>query len=155
VDTRLAFDADDTAVAADLLDAFNREFGAPTPGAGVIAARLARLLADARTFALLVGHPAAGIALVTLRTNVWYDGFVGVLDELYVVPAQRNRGLGTHLLRAAESEVFARGGEVLEINVDGEDVDAQRFYERHGYAHHDEWSDAPSRMYHRELTPER
>lgn len=155
VDTRLVFDAEDTAVAAELLDGFNREFGTPTPGAETIAARLAQLLADERTFALLTGRPAVGIALVTLRTNVWYDGLVGLLDELYIVPEQRNRGLGTSLLQAAEIEVVARGGEVLEIGVDGEDDDAQRFYERHGYVHHDSWSEEPSRMYFRELTPRR
>ncbi len=155
MDIRLVFDAEDTAVAAELLDAFNLEFGAPTPGAETITARLAQLLADERTFALLTGHPAVGIALVTLRTNVWYDGLVGMLDELYVAPSKRNGGLGGALLRAAEAEVLTRGGEVLEIGVDGEDVDAQRFYERYGYVHHDEWSNEPSRMYFRELTPER
>ena len=155
VDIRLVFDSEDTVAAAELLDAFNREFGAPTPGVEAISGRLAPLLADERTFALLAGHPAVGIALVTLRTNVWYDGLVGLLDELYVVPAERNRGLGTALLQAAETEVLARGGEVLEIGVDGEDVDAQRFYERHGYVHHDDWSNEPSRMYFRELRPAR
>jgi GNAT superfamily N-acetyltransferase len=154
MDIRLVFEAGDTEVAAALLDEFNREFGVPTPGAETISGRLAQLLADERTFALLTGHPAAGIALVTLRTNVWYDGLVGMLDELYVVPDKRDGGLGSALLRATEAEVVARGGQVLEINVDGEDVDAQRFYERHGYVHHDGWSDEPSRMYHRELTPE-
>jgi ribosomal protein S18 acetylase RimI-like enzyme len=154
-DVRLVSTTDDTAVAADLLDAFNREFGAPTPGPDAIAARLATLLGDQRTFALVATPPnsgrAVGIALVTLRPNVWHLGWVGLLDELYVAPEFRNHGLGTLLLRSAEAELVARGGEVLEINVDGEDVDAQRFYERHGYVDHDEWSDRPSRMYFREL----
>jgi ribosomal protein S18 acetylase RimI-like enzyme len=152
---RLVFTADDTTVAAELLDAFNREFDAPTPGPDAIATRLATLLADQTTFALVVALPTSGeivgIALVTLRTNVWYQGWVGLLDELYVAPERRNGGLGTELLRAAEAEIVARGGEVMEIGVDGEDVDAQRFYERHGYIDHDEWSDLPSRMYFREL----
>ena len=154
-DIRLVFTADDTTVAADLLDAFNREFDTPTPGTGAIATRLAALLGDQTTFALIAALPGsgeiAGIALVTLRTNVWYQGWVGLLDELYVVPEHRNRGLGTALLRAAEAEILARGGEVLEIGVDGEDVDAQRFYERAGYVDHDEWSDLPAKMYFREL----
>jgi GNAT superfamily N-acetyltransferase len=154
-EVRLVFTADDTTVAADLLHAFNREFDTPTPGPDAIAARLATLLGDETTFALLVALPdsgeIAGIALVTLRTNVWYQGQVGLLDELYVVPEHRNRGLGAALLNAAEAEVVARGGEVLEIGVDGEDVDAQRFYQRAGYVDHDEWSDQPSKMYFREL----
>lgn len=151
MDTRLVFTADDTEAAAALLHDFNVEFDAPTPGSDTIAARLAHLLGEDRTFAVVTGAPLVGIALVTLRTNVWYDGLVGLLDELYVVPDRRNQGLGTALLKAAEVEVVNRGGEVLEIGVDGEDVDAQRFYERHGYVDHDEWSDQPSKMYFREL----
>ena len=109
-----------------MLHAFNLEFGAPTPGSDAIATRLAALLGD-ETFALVISPAAAGkivgIALVTLRTNVWYRGWVGLLDELYVTPEHRNHGLGTSLLHAAEAELVARGGQVLEINVDGEDVD--------------------------------
>ena len=154
-DVRLVFTADDTTAAAELLDAFNREFDTPTPGPDAIATRLAALLGDQTTFAFVVTPPDSGeivgVALVTLRTNVWYQGWVGLLDELYVVPEHRNQGLGTALLRAAETELVARGGEVLEIGVDGEDVDAQRFYERHGYVDHDEWAELPSKMYFHEL----
>lgn len=154
-DVRLVFTADDTTIAADLLDAFNLEFGTPTPGSDAIATRLATLLGEQTTFALVVTPPRSGevvgIALVTLRTNVWYQGWVGLLDELYVTPDHRNHGLGTSLLRAAEAELVARGGEVLEIGVDGEDIDAQRFYERYGYVDHDEWSDQSSKMYFRDL----
>lgn len=154
LDVRLAASPDDVDVAAHLLDAFNHEFGTPTPGAGAIATRLTDLLAHETTFALLgaASGRTVGIALVTLRTNLWYDGWVGLLDELYVEPDYRNNRLGTALLHGAEAEVISRGGELLEIGVDGEDVDAQRFYERHGYVHHDAWSDLPSRMYFRELT---
>lgn len=151
MEVRPAVSAQDVEDVAQLLDAFNREFDAPTPGPETIATRLARLLAGTSTFALLVGEPAVGVALVTLRPNVWYDGLVALLDELYVVPEHRNLGLGTSLLRAAEAEVRDRAGEVLEINVDGEDTDARRFYERHGYVHHDEWASEPSLMYFREL----
>jgi GNAT superfamily N-acetyltransferase len=101
--------------------------------------------------ALLVGEPAAGVALLTLRPNVWYDGPVALLDELYVVPAQRNRGLGSALLRAAEAVVRERGGALFEINVDGVDVDARRFYERHGYTNTEPGQDEPTYYYYREL----
>jgi GNAT superfamily N-acetyltransferase len=151
MDVRLALSAEDTSVTATLLDAFNREFNAPTPGAEVLATRLARLLAGDSTFALLGGRPPVGVALVTLRPNVWYDGPVAILDELYVIPERRNAGLGTELLKAVEAEVRTHDGAVVEINVDGEDIDARRFYERHGYVHHDEWADEPSLMYFREL----
>ena len=128
---------DDAATVAGLLDAFNREFGDDTPGPEVLTRRLTRLLAgDQTTMAFLAGEGAGGaegVAVLTLRPNVWFDGPVGLLDELYVVPDRRNHGLGSALLAAVEGAVRSHGGELLEIQVDGEDTDARRFYERHGY----------------------
>jgi len=142
----------DAAVVAELLDGFNREFDAPTPGPDVLATRLEQLLAGAAVLAFLAGDdPAVGLALVTLRPNVWYPGPVALLDELYVVPGERNHGVGTALLKAAEHECRRRGGELFEINVDGEDTDARRFYERHGYLHHDPGQTEPQLYYHREI----
>jgi GNAT superfamily N-acetyltransferase len=119
--------------AARLLDAFNREFNDATPGTEVLQDRLVRLLSDGHVVALLVGESPMGVALVTLRPNVWYDGPVGLLDERYVEPDRRNKGLGTLLLKSAERLVIERGGQLLEISVDSSDTDARRFYERHGY----------------------
>lgn len=147
---RVATPADAAAVAA-LLDAFNREYDTPTPGPAVLAERLSRLLAERSTVALLIGEPPVGLALLTLRPNVWYEGPVGLLDELYVAPQMRSRGLGGKLLTAAEAVVRQRGGELLEINVDGEDTDARRFYERHGYVDRDQGQPEAQLLYHREL----
>ena len=143
----------DAAAAAVLLDQFNREFGSPTPGPEVLASRLARLLAGPDVLALLAGDLPAGLALLTFRPNVWYDGPVGLLDELYVVPPQRGLGIGSALLHAAEAATRQRGGELLEINVDGQDLDARRFYERHGYTHTEPGQSEPSYYYYREIPP--
>lgn len=151
-DVRVAAAAEARTV-AELLDAFNREYETPTPGPAVLAARLERLLAGGQVLALLAGEPAVAVALLTLRPNVWYDGPVALLDELYVAPARRGQGTGTALLRAAEEAVRQRGGELLEINVDGDDAGARRFYERHGYANSEPGRDDPLLYYYRELTP--
>ncbi len=142
------------AVVAGLLDAFNREYGTPTPGEVVLGTRLRRLLAGRQVIAVLTGDPAVGIALLSLRPNVWYDGPVAVLDELYIAPQLRGGGLGTALLKAAEAVVRQRGGELLEINVDGDDIAARRFYERHGYTNHEPGDDQPLLYFYRELDPE-
>ena len=85
----------------------------------MLTTRLGRLLAGGNVVALLAGDPAVAVALLTLRPNVWYDGPVALLDELYVAPEVRGRGLGSALLAAAEALTRQRGGELLEINVDG------------------------------------
>src|SRR5690606_28135776 len=64
----------ETAEVARLLHDFNTEFDTPSPGVAVLTARLAKLLPEGRTTALLAGDPAVAVALLTSRPNVWYDG---------------------------------------------------------------------------------
>jgi len=142
----------EAATVARLLDAFNREYDTATPGPVVLAKRLERLLAGEETIALLAGDPAVAVAVLTLRTNVWCEGPVALLDELYVAPELRGQGVGSALLVTAESVTRARGGELPEINVDGEDTDARRFYAPHGYRNSEPGQDQPILYYYRELT---
>ena len=125
---------DDADEVARLLHDFNTEFDTPSPGASVLGARLRDLLAGDQTIAILAGSPAVAVALVTLRPNVWYAGAVALLDELYVVPELRDRGIGSAIIAELMAIAGRRGVDLLEINVDEGDVDAQRFYERHGFA---------------------
>ena len=141
----------DAGIVAELLDRFNREFDTPAPGPEVLATRLEQLLAGDAVLALISGSPPIAVALLTLRPNVWYDGSVALLDELYVAPGRRGHGVGSALLAAAEAAVRRRGAEVLEINVDGEDAGARRFYERHGYANTEPGQHEPMLFYFREL----
>ncbi|MEP1126476.1 MAG: GNAT family N-acetyltransferase [Ilumatobacter sp.] len=136
-------DGDDTPRLADaseadqigrLLHDFNTEFETPSPGADVLSERLAVLLAGKSMFAILAGRPAFAVALVSVRPSVWYSGRVGLLDELYVEPNRRSEGTGSAILRLLSDHARAVGIDAIEINVDEGDVDAQRFYERHGYS---------------------
>lgn len=124
----------DAAAIAQLLHDFNTEFDTPSPGVEVLAMRLRRLLAGEDTVAIVAGTPAVGVALVTLRSNVWYAGRVALLDELYVVPRLRSQGIGSAIIDELLSISRERGVALVEINVDEGDIDAQRFYERHGFA---------------------
>src|SRR4051794_13196490 len=139
-------------VVAGLLHDFNTEFETPSPGVAVLVAHLRALLGGASTIALLAGDPAIAVALVTLRPNVWYDGPVALLDELYVVPHLRGQRIGSAVIDLVLSEVRARRVELVEINVDEGDVDAQRFYVRHGFAATDPGSAERSFYFFRELT---
>lgn len=100
---------------------------------------------------LLVGEPAAGLAVLSFRPNVWYEGPVAILDELYVRPDLRGRRLGSALLQAACDLLRDRGGTLMEINVDGEDTGARRFYEARGFTNTEPNSTDPMLYYYREL----
>ena len=88
-------------------------------------------------------------AYLTLRPSPYYDGPVTMLEELYVAPAHRGRGLGTRMMARVLSEIRKRGAGEMQINVDEVDAGARRFYERHGFTN----IEAGSRMllYIREL----
>ena len=131
VTVRLATPADAPA-AGRLLHDFTAEFDEPSPGPGVLAERLGAMLARDDVAALLAGDGPDGLALLTFRPGVWDTGPVALLEELYVVPERRSRGIGGALLQEAFAVARRRGSQTFEINVDEEDVDARRFYERHG-----------------------
>jgi GNAT superfamily N-acetyltransferase len=124
----------DAAVVADLLHAFNVEFDTPTPGTEVLTTRLRRLLVRADVAVLLAGEPSVAVALLTFRPGVWDDGPVALLEELYVQPQRRCRGIGGAVLERAMAIARERGSATLEINVDEGDTDARRFYEAHGFS---------------------
>jgi GNAT superfamily N-acetyltransferase len=144
--------AADAAVVAELLDAFNREFDTPSPGTEVLTARLRQLIAANHLVALLTGEPAIGVAVLSLRPNVWYEGPVALLDELYVRPDMRGQRFGHAMLEAACRLARERGAQTLEINVDGEDTDARRFYEAHGFTNTEPGATEPMFYYYRDLT---
>ena len=141
----------DAEVVAGLLHDFNVEFDAPTPGVEVLASRLRMLLAGERTLAIIAGRPAVAVALVTLRPNVWYEGPVALLDELYVAPDSRGRGIGSEIVDLLLSVAGERAVALVEINVDEGDTDARRFYERHGFAGTSPGSTERALYYYREL----
>jgi len=143
---------EDAEEVARLLHDFNTEFGSPSPGVEILAARLRVLLASDETCALLAGTPAVALALVTMRRNVWYAGQVALLDELYVVPRLRGLGIGSLIIQKLLPVLRARGVDLIEINVDEGDLDAQRFYERHGFTATAPDSSERALYYEQELT---
>ncbi len=127
--------ASDAASLARMLYEFNREFEADTDDEAVLAARFTRILDEPAVLALIAsdgGHDL-GFALVTLRPAIWFEGPVAVLDELYVVPELRDRGIGSALIARTRALLRERGCPELHINVDEVDTDTRRFYERHGF----------------------
>ena len=144
---------DDSDEVARLLHDFNREYDTASPGVEVLAERLRTLLAGDDFFAILAGSPSVAVALVTVRPNVWFEGPVALLDELYVVPDLRSRGIGTTVIELFVATCRQRGVELLEINVDAGDVDAQRFYERHGFSGTDPDTGERAFYYHQEIDP--
>lgn len=155
VSVRLAAPADAFVIGGLLFD-FNTEFASPTPSAADFGDRFAILLARPDVLVVLAEDPATGDATgfgyLTLRPTPYGDGPLAQLEELYVVPPLRDRGIGTALLTRAVAEVEQRGAIEVHINVDEVDTDTRRFYERHGFTNIEPGADYRMLCYLRELT---
>lgn len=97
-----------------------------------------RWLANPEAFFVIAeveGEPV-GYAFVTVGPGYasWRTGErAGVLETLSVLPERRGAGVGAALLEAVWARLGERGIEDMAITTTGTNVDAQRFYERHGF----------------------
>jgi ribosomal protein S18 acetylase RimI-like enzyme len=60
----------------------------------------------------------------------------GLIRNIYVRPDDRNRGVGTALLEAAETRLVERDADTVGLEVMAENEAARRFYRRRGYEPH-------------------
>lgn len=101
-----------------------------------IGEQVARLLSDSRlggAWIGLVDDRPAGYLLAVYVFSLEHLGLTAEIDELFVLPEHRGRGLGAELLRAAES-VFVRAGCTnVSLQLAHGNESAREFYRRHGY----------------------
>jgi GNAT superfamily N-acetyltransferase len=74
-----------------------------------------------------------GYLIVVLVMSVEHKGLMGEIDELFVLPEARSRGLGTRLLEAAESALARSGCVRLQLQLGTGNAQARAFYQRRGY----------------------
>jgi ribosomal protein S18 acetylase RimI-like enzyme len=93
-----------------------------------------RLLTDARVTVLLAFAGAAPVGYVSAvrHLHLWTGCETLALDDLYVRPIARNRGVGEQLMAALADRATAAGLGVMRWEVEVSNVDAQRFYRRLG-----------------------
>ena len=137
----------DLTAAARLLDAFNREYDEPTPGADALEGRLGELVATGDAIVLLAGDGPEGLALLRFRPALWTPRLECHLAELYVVPERRRRGLGLALMEAALDAARVRGADTMDLGTSVDDRGAIALYERLGFTNREGGPDGPSMLY--------
>jgi ribosomal protein S18 acetylase RimI-like enzyme len=93
------------------------------------------ILADpGRGFFTLAGD--RGVATTTIRISAG-GGASAEIEEIWVQPSARGRGLGSRLLRTAVSECRRRGIESIELRVtpDDQELGIPDFYAKQGFSH--------------------
>ena len=125
---------DDVPELVELMMDFYAEAGFPLPPE-----------AAARTFAALLGDPrlgrvwmmeadgeAAGYAVLTVSYSMEYGGLRGFVDDLFVRPPFRGRGLATEALVELRDTAEALGVRALLVEVGPKNDTARRVYKRVG-----------------------
>jgi GNAT superfamily N-acetyltransferase len=138
---------EDAADVARLLRDFNDEFETPTLPIKALTRRCEQLIDGGEMTVLLAGDPPEGLAVLRFRPAIHSEDLDAYLEELYVVPVRRGQGIGGALMAEAMALARERGAGRMDINVDEEDVDARRFYERLGFRNHDPDGDPNERMF--------
>jgi ribosomal protein S18 acetylase RimI-like enzyme len=124
---------DDADHAGRLLHEFNASVEMPTPGAEAMARRLRELVEAGEAIVLLAGDGPDGVLVLRLRPALWSDGLDAYVEELYVAPAARRRGLGRALLEAAIGLARDRGAVHIDLFTGEDDRPARALYERLGF----------------------
>ena len=74
-----------------------------------------------------------GYLVAVLVLSIEHGGIMGEIDELFVAPRARGRGLGAALLAAAELALIARGSRRVQLQLGRGNRAAREFYARRGY----------------------
>jgi GNAT superfamily N-acetyltransferase len=112
------------------------------PDAEAAARFAAHVTEPSRLFDVLVAHSPKGIvgyALYFFTYSTFRARPKLYIEDLFVLPAARNGGIGTALLLACARAALLRECCAMEWAVLDWNMNAQRFYRRHGAQAHTEW----------------
>ena len=79
------------------------------------------------------GQPV-GYLLAVYVFSLEHLGLTAEIDEFFVLPSARGRGIGDALLQLAEAEFVRRGCTNVALQLGRGNDGARAFYRRHGYA---------------------
>lgn len=129
----------DTGPVVELMADFYAEDNMPFDRAGAHRA-VARLVGEPELGRIWVageGDRLVGYAVLTLGFSLEYMGVDGFLDDLYVVPGCRGRGVGTRLLEALTRACPDLEVRALHLEVGRHKTAARDLYSRLGFEDHD------------------
>jgi len=90
----------------------------------------------ARILVAVVAGEIVGVAVLSFVLTLEHGGRAAWLEELYVEPAQRDRGIGTELVRAVCDVATAQGARAVDLEVEAGHERVQHLYERCGFCRH-------------------
>ena len=131
--------SDDIPALVDLMHEFYAESHYPLDRRWAAASFSGLLGDDSRGAAWLVSHEGgpAGYVVLTVRHSMEYGGLDAFIDDLFIRPAHRRRGLGRVLLDALFAECERRVVLAVHVEVGRDNAAAQALYRGYGLEVHD------------------
>lgn len=86
-----------------------------------------------QVFTIGEGGNVAGYGILCYSWSIEFGGMTSYLDDFYVKPAHRNRGLGTKALEAFEEMSRAKGCCIFHLETEAANAKAREFYLRMGF----------------------
>lgn len=124
-----------------LVEAFHSEDGYPFREEEA-RINLLRLLAEPQLGRLWVADEAgalAGYLVLAFGFSLEFRGRDAFIDELYVVPSLRGRGLGKQALALAEAACRELGVRALHLEVERDNEEGLGLYRKTGFVDHDRY----------------
>ena len=118
-----------------LMAEFYGESGYPLPEKSARAA-FTTLLSDSQLGAVYVasdGDEPVGHIVLTVGFSMEYGALRGFVDDLFVRPAARGRGVAGALIDAVVADCVARGVRALLVEVGAENDSGRRTYDKAGF----------------------
>ena len=129
---------EETGLLLDMARAFHSEDGHPMDAAAEAATRASVLgeghAALAPTFLLRHAGRVVGYFVLSLGYSPEHGGLDAFIDDIFLVPEVRGRGLGRAALDRAVEAARARGARVLMLEVEKHNDRAYRLYASEGFA---------------------
>ena len=131
---------------------FNTEFDEEIDEVEVLQRRYREQLGSGDLSVLIGGDGPDGFAQIRLKGQIYSDAPTAYLEELYVYPDKRGKGLGRALLEAAMEVARERGADHIDLGTSEDDTAARGLYESAGFTHREGKPDGPVMLYYeREL----
>jgi ribosomal protein S18 acetylase RimI-like enzyme len=130
---------DDAEALLPMMKDFYAEEGYPFDLETARAALLPLLQDDSkgRVWVIRDNGTAVGYAVLALGWSLEYRGRDAFVDEIYVVPSHRRRGLGRRALAIVDEACREIGVRALHLEVEKDNDRARDLYRTHGFADHD------------------
>src|SRR5690606_31119087 len=90
-----------------------------------------------RSFLVALNGEDAGYLVLTLTYSMEYGGLAAFIDDFYLRPAFRGRGVGSAALAAVRDHAVGLGVRAIHLEVGRDNAPAQAVYRKTGFADND------------------